>query len=103
MNLPSGTALVQQLRTMDAAQRGAHLDMYAPEIDELADSRDLETWLGLSARSLDRQRARQKDSWPEPARHFGVTPVWRYRTIALYLASRPGKGNRSNHPPRDQT
>lgn len=99
MTRPDAQTLIAALKAADAAKRDALLDAYAPDIDELATTAQLAEWLGFKTpRTIDRERARPRadgTTWPQPARYYGRTPVWTYRSIALYRASQLGPGNRT--------
>lgn len=76
------------------------LDQWAPAIDAEADSQRAADFLGYKggARTVSRMRAPDQTradgtpGWPERDNRYGRSDVWRYRTIVLHMAGRPGQG-----------
>jgi hypothetical protein len=92
-------ALPTAAEAVEAARTGT-LDQYAPDINALADTATLAAWLGISPRSIHRERQADRARaggrhWPDPVTTYGRTPVWTYRQAAEYRATMPGPGNRT--------
>lgn len=93
MVLPPAEDLVAEVRRDGPGV----LDAYVPAIDQLADAPQIAGWLGIQARTIYRERSRQRDgrpAWPDPEPLPGRSPLWKWRTIVLHRAASPGPGNR---------
>jgi hypothetical protein len=80
------------------------LKAFEPAVDELADADSVAAWLGVKRESIYREQSRaladNTPSWPEADLTAGRSKLWRYRTIAMYRASMPGKGSAGRGRPR---
>jgi hypothetical protein len=94
MTLPPADVLIALLKR--AKLDPSVLDVYAPEIDEYADTATLADWLGTTPATIRTDISRGR--WPERAPLPGRSPLWTYRAVIEYRAARPGPGNRTNHP-----
>lgn len=74
----------------------AALDKWAPAVDEMTDRDGAAAFLGISRdlvkRRMWRARADGTPDWPKPDVEAGNARTWKYRTLAVFEASRPGRG-----------
>lgn len=64
---------------------------------DLLDTEAVARLLGVATASVRRYRMsdRPGPAFPAPAATFGASPVWRRSDVEAWVASRPGRGNRT--------
>lgn len=69
--------------------------------DDFLDMRQSAAHLGISYASVRRYRqGGTTPPFPDPARHYGRTPVWTRAQLETWQAKRPG---RTGRPPKNPT
>lgn len=62
---------------------------------DLLDTKAVAALLGVAPTTVQRYRASDRvEGFPEPARHYGATPVWEVQQIRAWVAARPGRTGR---------
>lgn len=70
---------------------------------DLLDMRHSAAHLGISYASVRRYRqGGVKPPFPEPAAHYGASPVWRREQLDTWQAQRPGRTGRPRTNPTPQ-